>query len=133
MIKRELSLFLIVGLLTVLVDFMTYHTLTHFHSVDLHIAKGVGFITGTLFSYFANRAWTFGDRQLAPGSLGRFTLLYASTLGMNVLVNALMLNLAQDHLFFPVHFAFLVATAVSATLNFLGMKWLVFKPTQELQ
>jgi len=56
--------------------------------------------------------------------------LYASTLGANVLINALSLKLLAD---MPIAFqlAFLLATGVSASLNFLGMKLFVFKPIPE--
>lgn len=124
MIRRELSLFLMVGSLTVLIDYLTYRSLTWVLGVDA--AKGVSFITGTVFAYFANRFWTFGHTQHAAGSAWRFAVLYAVTLSTNVGINALALNAL---IFLPgaVQFAFLIATAVSATLNFVGMKSFVFK------
>jgi putative flippase GtrA len=126
MIKRELAVFLVVGSLTVLIDFLTYRGLvwTGWMSVDL--AKAAGFLTGTLFAYFANKVWTFGHKEHAPGSVWRFVLLYAITLGANVLVNAGCLELLST-MSIAVPVAFLIATGVSAVLNFLGMKLFVFK------
>lgn len=126
MIKRELAVFLVVGSLTVLIDFLTYRGLvwTGWMSVDL--AKAAGFLTGTLFAYFANKVWTFGHKEHAPGSVWRFVLLYATTLGANVLVNAGCLELLST-MSIAVPVAFLIATGVSAALNFLGMKLFVFK------
>lgn len=126
MIKRELAVFLVVGSLTVLIDFLTYRGLvwTGWMSVDL--AKAAGFLTGTLFAYFANKVWTFGHKEHAPGSAWRFVLLYAITLGANVLVNAGCLELLST-MSIAVPVAFLIATGVSAALNFLGMKLFVFK------
>ena len=127
MIKRELVIFLIVGASTVLVDFITYLGLIEFQVMDVDMAKATGFLVGTLFAYFANRFWTFGHKSHLPGSAWRFSALYASTLGANVLINALSLKLLVD---MPIAFqlAFLLATGVSASLNFLGMKLFVFKP-----
>jgi putative flippase GtrA len=125
MIQRELGIFLIVGTLTVLVDYGVYRGVVWFDLIDVHTAKGIGFLSGTLFAYFANRFWTFGHKQHSPGSVWRFCLLYSLTLGANVLVNGLILRELSE---IPaiVQVAFIVATGVSATLNFLGMKFFVF-------
>lgn len=127
MIKRELLIFLIVGTSTVLVDFMTYRGLIQFQFMEVDMAKATGFLIGTIFAYFANCFWTFGHKSHAPGSAWRFLALYASTLGANVLINALALRLLAD-VAATLQLAFLLATGGSACLNFLGMKLFVFKP-----
>lgn len=134
MIKRELAIFLIVGVSTVLVDFISYRGLIGFQVMEVDMAKAAGFLVGTLFAYFANRFWTFGHNPHVPGSVWRFSALYASTLGANVLTNALVLKLLAD-MAIAIQLAFLLATGVSACLNFLGMKLFVFKqiPAPELQ
>ena len=96
MIKRELAIFLIVGVSTVLVDFISYRGLIGFQVMEVDMAKAAGFLVGTLFAYFANRFWTFGHNPHVPGSVWRFSALYASTLGANVLTNALVLKLLAD-------------------------------------
>ncbi len=130
MIKRELVIFMIVGASTVLVDFITYRGLIDFQVMEVDMAKATGFLVGTLFAYFANRFWTFGQKSHKPGSAWRFSALYASTLGANVLINALALKLLAD-MASAFQLAFLLATGVSAALNFLGMKFFVFKPISE--
>lgn len=127
MIKREFGVFLIVGSLTVVVDFGAYRGLVWLDVAGTETAKAMGFLAGTLFAYFANRFWTFGQKSHAPGSLWRFVVLYGITLGANVLVNSLALEFFANANA-AVQVAFLLATAVSATLNFAGMKLFVFKP-----
>lgn len=122
MIKRELCIFLIVGSLTVLVDFGAYQSLVWFGIAGVDMAKAIGFLVGTLFAYFANRFWTFGHKSNVQGSLWRFSVLYGASLGANVLVNSLALKLFADAIA-----SFLLATGGAATLNFLGMKLFVFK------
>ena len=125
MIRRELSIFLIVGSLTVLVDYLSYSSLVWSGLLGIDIAKATGFLVGTLFAYFANRIWTFGHKTHAPGSAWRFSLLYAATLVANVLINALALSVLSD-VTTAIQMAFLLATGVSSILNFLGMKLFVF-------
>ena len=129
MIKRELAIFLVVGTVTVFVDFATYRSLMQIKVMDVNIAKAIGFSAGALFAYFTNRCWTFGHQQHAVGNAWRFLALYVSTLGANVLINSLALRLFVD-LTAAIQAAFLLATVASACLNFIGMKFFVFKPIQ---
>ncbi len=121
---RQARRFLVVGATTVGIDLAGY-SLCLALGMPIDPAKGVGFVTGTIFSYLANRHWTFS----AAGGLARiarFALLYLSTLVVNVGVNAAIVwALGEGRLALAA--AFLVATGLSATLNFLGMKYLVFR------
>jgi putative flippase GtrA len=124
--KRELVTFLIVGSLTVLIDFLGYRGLVWSGLYSINEAKTVGFLTGTLFAYYANRFWTFGQTKHATGSWWRFVVLYAATLGVNVGGNSIVLTaMSSSKLAIPI--AFVLATGLSATLNFVGMKLFVFK------
>ncbi len=125
MIRKEFVIFLVVGSLTVLVDFLMYH-LFLWVVFGYSVAKAIGFVSGTVFAYFANRSWTFGHIQRSRGSAFRFGLLYSLTLGTNVLSNYISL-IIFDKSKWAVHTAFLFATLVSATLNFIGMKFFVFR------
>lgn len=127
MMRRELPVFLVVGALTVLVDLLVYRALMASGLAATAPAKAIGFLTGTVFAYCANRRWTFNHRVATAGSAARFALLYGATLAANVAVNAAVLRIldaAAPVLAVPL--AFLAATGVSATLNFIGMKTLVF-------
>jgi len=130
MIKRELSIFLIVGLLTVAIDFLLYRGLIYLGFDSVNISKGLGFIGGTIFAYFANRFWTFKEQKTRAGSVSRFTLVYIIGLIANILVNHLSITsstfIALLDVRQTIYLAFLLATGVSAMLNFLGMKFFVF-------
>jgi len=122
MIKREIVIFLFVGTATVFVDFLTYQGLMKAGFIPIYVAKTAGFLAGTLFSYFANKFWTFGQKTYVAGSVWRFSLLYIATLFVNVFINSTSLK------FTSMSVSFLAATGISAVLNFLGMKLFVFKP-----
>jgi putative flippase GtrA len=134
MIKREIAIFLVVGASTVMVDFISYRGLIGFQVMEVDMAKATGFLIGTIFAYFANRFLTFGNKSHVSGSAWRFLALYAITLVANVLINAIVLKRLAD-VASAIQFAFLLATGVSACLNFLGMKLFVFRPipSAELQ
>jgi putative flippase GtrA len=88
-------------------------------------AKACGFISGTIFSFLVNRSITFKNHDNIWGHLYKFLLLYSGTLFINVTINNYLLNWFYDYNY-KVHISFIIATSVSAIINFTGMKYLVF-------
>lgn len=132
MIKKELSVFLVVGISTVVVDYIFYRGMVALQWTTIDFAKAFGFIVGTLFAYVANRFWTFSHKETANNSVLKFALLYGVTLSANVLVNSQFLEFLEN-VDYAVQLSFFFATGVSATLNFIGMKFVVFKPRTEIE
>jgi putative flippase GtrA len=121
LLKRELPRFLIVGFSAVAVDFFTYSLLISF--LAYAPAKAVSFISGTIVAYLFNKYWTFEKRDQNHFEMVSFVTLYAITLLINVGVNEFVLHIFPE----SIGFAFLLATATSTILNFIGMKWWVFR------
>ncbi len=129
-ILRQARRFVVVGGLAALVDYGSYRLLL-FADVPIDPAKAVGFILGTTLSYLLNRSWTFEAAGRAH-VVGRFLLLYGATLLVNVAVNAAFVRLL-DGVTGRITIAWLIAQGVASTLNFLGMRNVVFasRPTPE--
>lgn len=91
------------------------------------IAKFFSFLSGTIFAYFANRLWTFKNQNdvAIAASLLRFSVLYGFTLSVNVSANSYFFGCREGEAY-QMQYAFLLATCLSALLNFLGMKYFVF-------
>ena len=119
-LKREMSRFLVAGFCAVGTDMCSYFLLLKVLTHDY--SKGISFLLGTIVAYFINKYWTFEKKTKSYSEVGKFAILYSSTLGANVLVNRIVLNLFQSTLL-----AFLLATGVSTVLNFSGQKSWVFK------
>jgi|SaaInlStandDraft_1057018.scaffolds.fasta_scaffold150092_2 putative flippase GtrA len=122
--KREIYIFLIVGLTTVCIDLFVYLSLIKINLISIELSKGISFICGSVFAYFANCYWTFQFKIVDRVSIVLFFLTYASSLSMNVLINS-WLSLLGDGLW-VFYIAFIAATAASATLNFFTMKYFIF-------
>jgi putative flippase GtrA len=132
MIRRELIIFLLVGLFTVLIDYFFYRGLVWSQWASVESAKSIGFIIGTFFAYLANRFCTFARVRCAAGSIWRFAVLYSITLFVNVSVNTLAIDIFMGSSR-AANFAFLIATTCSAVMNFIGMKFFVFKVATPLK
>ncbi len=124
-ISKELKYFFIIGVVTVLIDYSTYRSLIFFES-NISIAKSTGFALGTIFSFMANRNITFNVKNNFFGHLIKFILLYFISMLFNAFVNSFSLGLLSN-LNLKVQISFVIATIISASINFGGMKYFVFK------
>ena len=125
LLHSQAGRFLLVGGATVLVDFVVY-VLLLFVGIETDMAKGISFSMGAVFAYFANKGYTFNSQKKGLYRFMLFSVLYGLTLVVNISANELVLFLLDKTQLFIV-FAFLVATIVSAILNYLGMKYIIFK------
>lgn len=122
-LKRQIRRFLLVGISAVLTDSAVYFLLLVF-SVPATPAKITSFLVGTFVAFILNKFYTFESQEKSLAEVGRFLLLYSTTLGANAGVNAVVLLVLGQQ---AKILAFLCATGVSTILNFAGQRWWVFR------
>lgn len=122
--KKELLRFLIAGFSAVGTDLTVYYFSLAFLSHSP--AKTISFLSGAIVAYVINKYWTFEKKEWSHLEIIKFLALYIFTLGVNVSLNRLSLNIFNGLILNYVFSAFLVATAASTVLNFIGQKWWVF-------
>ncbi|MBR7797401.1 MAG: GtrA family protein [Bacillota bacterium] len=118
---RQILRFIVVGMSAVAVDCLLYFILIP--NLDPNIAKLISYICGMIIAFLLNKYWTFEKKQHAIIQFYKFTLLYVSTLGVNVGVNFFILT----HISSITLVGFTIATAASTIINFTIQKWWVFK------
>lgn len=143
--RKQIVKYIIIGISAVLVDLVVYYG-TSFFLESLSIAKALGFITGSFYTFFLNKLWTWKDkRKTGVNQLSKFFAIYGVSLLINVSVNEIFLKLLPYYeLFIQINnttiqdlfnitlqldklFAFVFATIMSAIWNFFGQKYWVFK------
>ena len=124
-LNNELFRFLIVGIITVLLDFIFYYLILSINLFDHEIAKGVSFVIGLIFAFFANKKWTFRSFKKSIKEYWKFLLLYSFSLIINIFTNSFFLIILKFTIY-KLAISFLIATICSATINYLGMKYFVF-------
>ncbi len=122
--QKQIFKFLIVGTLTVLIDYIFYYLFLFFLSTTF--AKGISFIIGAVFAFIANKIYTFNYNQFSKKSIIFFVLLYLLSLFVNIAVNDFCLLILTNSIL-KIEISFIISTSVSALINYLGMKYFVFK------
>ena len=118
---RELGRFLVGGTSAVVTDFLMYRLLLAC-SVEVGLAKLLGFILGSVTGFLINKYWTFESKGALPREILKYALLYACSCALNVSVNQATLAGGAS-----IWLAFLFATGASTIMNFLGQKFFVFR------
>ncbi len=131
--RRQFMRFIVIGVINTGIDLGMYVTLTRttdFFSHHFLFAKALSFGAGTIFSFFANRRWTFKKTvPLKAQELVKFYLTVGVGLGLNLL--SLSLFLSVFHLYDII--AVIGATLVTFLWNFAASKLWVFAESVPLQ
>ncbi len=115
---NRLIKFAVTGIAGTILDFLAFN-LVLLLSGNPVISRGVGYVFGTLWAFFVNRSWVFNSKN-GISSLVPFLLLYGSSGLVAVAIQSL---LATSGIFL----AYLISLLVASVMNFLGMRFLVFR------
>jgi putative flippase GtrA len=124
-ISTQLKHFLFIGLVAAFIDYLIYRSVNILIS-NISVAKSIGFFLGTIFAFLANSKITFDFKNKFLTTLIKFTFLYCTSMIINVFINRISLGFFPD-LDLKVEFSFLISSIISAAINFIGLKFFVFK------
>ena len=117
---NRLNKFLLTGAVATAIDFCVYMLLSPV--IDISPAKAISMVTASVFSYVANKRYTFGDkRKTTVKKVLAYYLVFAVNLTVNVGVNRLVYDLTEWKLL-----AFAVATLCGTMVNYGGQRCWVF-------
>lgn len=125
----EIVRYIISGMSAVFTDFLSYILLYELLNVNASISKGTSYILGAFLAFIINKLWTFetAKSHKTHVALMKFIILYGFSFTLNIVINAVVLDLTSITLF-----AFTLATGTSIVVNYLGQKFWVFKKNNQL-
>jgi putative flippase GtrA len=130
-LRTQVLRFVCVGGASVLLDLAAYMLLCGV--LDRASAKGISYLCGMLLGFVGNKYWTFSSRSRSVSEPVTYVVLYALTLGVNVLLNSGSLVLIRGFCESEQAaqlWAFFIATGTTTVLNFAGMKYVAFRQRQ---
>jgi hypothetical protein len=120
-LEYQILVFLFIGGLATIIDFVIYNYLFTFFSIN--ISKLISMLSSSLFSYFMNKIFTFNKgRNYNQKYLIKFYIIFLLNLLTNIFVNYYVYKLTSVKLL-----AFILATLFGMIVNFIGQKFYVFK------
>ncbi len=126
--NKEIFRYLIVGIGSVSIDFITYYLLINYsNQFTPSTAKRVSFIAGGIWSFIVNKLYTFRSKELKLQEPILFVFIYLVGFVLNTVVHDRLI------VFFKINtIAFLFATTISIVWNYFGQKFLVFRTNNKI-
>jgi len=120
--------FLLVGCIALFTDISIYFILLQFSWPSI-AAKALSFCFGVAVGYILNSLFTFNNLKLIKQELKKYILVYSISLIVNLLINEFFLLLldASPWSRYAFIIAVIFATTMSLLMNFLGLRYYVFK------
>jgi len=112
----------IVGVANTIIGYGTYLILVAF-GINVQLAMAGNWVIGSIFSFFLNKYWTFGQKTNDLGSIIRFIIV--CTLAM--LLNIALVTVAVNFLGMEKRIGGLVSMLFVIIINFLGQKFFAFR------
>ena len=83
----EIYKYIIVGLCSVLIDFLFYYIFIYFEFLDPNYSKRLIFIMGAIFAFYANRTYVFKVDEKKLSQYILFSLLYFTSFILNSIIH----------------------------------------------
>lgn len=137
--KKQLTKFILIGMLAVLTDLACYTALLQVITKNVFgvldneaICKTLSFLCGLSVTYYLNKRWTWRRKDRSNRRLVKFMLTYGISLVLNVSINSLLLWVLHTQSSFAAvpnkyFIAFIGATGFCSAFNFIGQKFWIFK------
>jgi putative flippase GtrA len=119
--RNKLSKFLIVGLLTTVLNYLFFVCLL-FSGAHYLVAMPLGFLLGTLSGYKLNRAWSFEFEEK-----NNKVVQYISVYVVSLVLGTFFLSFLVVDLLWNPFIANICVIMLTTVLNFLGVNFWVFR------
>ena len=126
MINREIGFFLINGFIAVIIAYTVYMVLI-LASLDIYFSSLISYFSAIFYGYIANKKITFKSRdKISLANVIKYVGLHLCTMVIYVYLNSYFVVMLEEYKF-SLLFAFILPFSLTATLNFWGLRFWVFK------
>jgi putative flippase GtrA len=124
--RHQFSSFILGGLIAVTLDWGAFFVVIHFCEISPYISKPISFLIGTVFAFYYNGIFSF-QSNLGKSQFIRHLILYTFSMTINLIVFILSMRFGPTYLVQKSLLSLGLATSISMTINFVGMRNWVFR------
>ncbi len=124
-INSKFIIFLIGGVLSFSLDWISFLIMITFFGIEFNISKLISFLLGTLFAFYFNSRFTF-RKNLYIINFYKFLSIYFFSMTINILIFSQFSSRDLPNLQLRIFMGLFIATTASASMNYFGIKYFVF-------
>ena len=124
---RQLSLYLVVGVMTTLINIASYFCLTRLLGCAIMPATAIAWVVAVMFAFVANKWVVFRARNLSPTAVFREMVAFFSCRLATGLIDTVAMGFFVEVLGFPDVAMKALANCLIIVGNYLASKYVVFR------
>nr|WP_263324805.1 GtrA family protein [Neobacillus sp. Marseille-Q6967] len=125
--KKEVVSYLVFGILTTLVNIISYVLLTRVFHIDYKLATTIAWLLSVFFAFITNKLYVFNSKSFHIKTLSKEFLSFIFFRLLSYLVDLAMMIVMVEWLKTDDFFAKVLANVVVVILNFFASKFFIFK------
>ncbi len=126
---KEVILYLIFGVLTTLVNFLTYILLARCFDINQTVSNAVAWIVSVLFAYVTNKIWVFESKSTKAKTVIIEMLSFIGCRVVSGILDIAMFYIMVEKLFMNDIIVKIIISIFVIVLNYVFSKLLIFKNT----
>lgn len=129
-VNRESVTYIIFGVLTTAVDWITYTILWRM-GADYRISTALSWAAAVLFAFVTNKLFVFRSFSMNPVRLWREFASFVTARAATGILTMVMMIVMVSGLRWNEFVGKLIVSAVNLVLNYIFSKWFIFKKTND--
>lgn len=125
--NKEIIMYLIFGVLTTIVNILTYTISTRLFHIDVYSSNVIAWLLSVLFAYLTNRKYVFNSNAKTFKEISKEVFSFYICRVATFLIDMLMMYLMVDMMKIDDLISKIVVNVVVIILNYIFSKLIIFK------
>lgn len=126
-INKEISIYIIFGVLTTIVNILTYALLTKVFGFGYQFATVMAWFTAVLFAYYTNKKYVFKFSDTGLVKAFKYFLLFSYYRILSLIIDVVIMYVLIDILLMNDLVTKIIANIIVVAINYMTSKVFVFK------
>ena len=128
---EELIKYLIIGVLTTVINYIVFAILVNVVKIDMHVSNIIAWVVSVIFAYFTNKLFVFESKSFDLEVLGKEILAFGMARIFSLLLEEVILFIFVDKLGMEKLIIKLIANIIVIIVNYILSKFIIFKKSSK--
>lgn len=124
---EELIKYLIIGVLTTVINYIIFAILVKLANIDMHASNIIAWIVSVIFAYFTNKLFVFESKSFEFKVIGKEVLSFGAARVFSLLLEEVILYIFVNLLNMDELIIKLIANVIVIIVNYILSKFIIFK------
>ena len=128
---QEIIKYLIIGVLTTIINYVAFAIFVKILNIDMHISNIVAWIVSVIFAYFTNKLFVFESKSFKIQVIGKEIFTFGVARIFSLLLEEAILYIFVNLLNMNQMIIKLVANIIVIIVNYILSKYIIFRKSKK--